>query len=75
MESNKFTTMADVPVIDLKQYLDDRDSDVPSDKTQELCKEVVSSLHKYGILIVRDPRVDFNDNKEYIDAMEKYFAQ
>jgi len=75
MESNKFTTMADVPVIDLKQYLDDRDSDVPSDKTQELCKEVVSSLHKYGILIVRDPRVDFNDNKEYIDAMEKYFTQ
>lgn len=30
-------------------------------------------LHKYGILIVKDPRVDEKDNNDYIDLMEKYF--
>ena len=35
------------------------------------CKKVAESLHKFGILIVRDPRVDHSDNDTYIDMMEK----
>lgn len=30
-------------------------------------------MHKYGILIVKDPRVDDKDNNDYIDQMEEYF--
>jgi hypothetical protein len=37
------------------------------------CKKVAESLHKYGIIIVRDPRVNHKDNDVYIDMMEKYF--
>jgi hypothetical protein len=37
------------------------------------CKKVAESLHKFGILIVRDPRVDHKDNDTYIDMMERYF--
>jgi len=39
------------------------------------CKKVAESLHKFGILIVRDPRVDHSDNDTYIDMMEKYFEK
>ena len=34
---------------------------------------MADSFHKYGILIVKDPRVNEQDNEEYIDLMEKYF--
>jgi hypothetical protein len=36
---------------------------------------VAECLHKFGILIVRDPRVDFQANEEYIDLMEDYFER
>lgn len=32
-------------------------------------------LHKYGILIWRDPRVNHSDNEEYLDMMEEYFEE
>jgi len=34
---------------------------------------VADSLHRFGVLVVRDPRVNHNDNEQYIDMMEKYF--
>jgi len=37
------------------------------------CKKVAHCLHKYGILIWRDPRVNEKDNEDYLDMMEKYF--
>ena len=44
-----------------------------SPECQQLCQQVIESLHKYGILIVRDPRAKEEDNNQYIDLMEKYF--
>ena len=32
-------------------------------------------FHKFGILIIRDPRVSMSDNEEYIDLMEDYFER
>jgi hypothetical protein len=71
MESkDKITTMDDLPVIDLSQYMG---QDVKSDQVKYLCNQVAESLHQNGILIIKDPRVDEHDNDEYIDMMEKYF--
>ena len=32
-------------------------------------------LHKHGICIIRDTRVDEKDNDAYIDLMEEYFEE
>ena len=61
------TEIEEVPVIDMKCFLE-RTGD-----WEKECKKVAQSLHRFGILIVRDPRVDHSHNSEYIDMMEKYF--
>jgi len=38
-------------------------------------KKVVESFHTYGIIIVRDSRVNEEDNMCFLDTMEKYFEQ
>lgn len=38
-----------------------------------MCKLVSHSLNKYGILIWRDPRIQEQDNEDYLDLMEDYF--
>lgn len=62
--------MDDVPCIDLTKYMG---QDQNSEEVQSLCKQVAESFHKYGILIIKDPRAVEEDNNEYIDLMEKYF--
>jgi len=43
----------DVPIVDLAKFMNE---DVETPEVQDLCKQVADSLHKYGILIVKDPR-------------------
>ena len=69
-EPQKVTQIEDVPVIDIEKYMG---KDENSDEVKSLCKQVAESLHKYGILIIKDPRAKQEDNDEYIDLMEKYF--
>lgn len=66
----KVQSIEDVPVIDFEQYIG---HDENSESVKDLCKLVAESFHKYGILIVRDPRAKEEDNDAYIDIMEKYF--
>ena len=70
MNKQEVTTMEDVPCIDLMEYMG---KDPKSEEVQSLCKQVAESFHKYGILIVKDPRAVEQDNSDYIDLMEKYF--
>ena len=58
-------TIEDIPIIDLDPYMNQGD--------QSSCHKVAESFHKYGICIIKDPRVNMQDNAEYIDLMEKYF--
>ena len=37
--------------------------------------KVAASLHKFGVLIVKDPRVNHSTNEEYIDMVEQYFEE
>ena len=45
-----------VPIVDVKPFL----TDGPSSKAD--CKVVTEALHKYGCLVIKDPRVDQKEN-------------
>ena len=59
----------EMPIIDVKTYLEK----LPG--WEDECKKVAHCLHKYGILVFRDPRAKESDNDEYIDLMEQYFKK
>src|SRR3954471_4159767 len=61
--------MSQFPVIDLANFLAKPDS--PADD----CKSIAHLLHQFGILIVRDPRVDPSLNGKFLDMMEQYYEQ
>jgi len=61
--------MASYPVIDLAGYLNQTSGfDVQ-------CKEIAQLLHRFGLLIVKDPRVDDKLNSNFLDMMEQYYDQ
>ena len=64
----------DIPVIDLDVYMNQAGSENFSDAAKAECKKVADCFHRYGIILIRDPRVNMRDNDEYIDLMENYFA-
>lgn len=66
----------DIPIIDIKMYLNAAENpDELSPQATIECQKVAECLHKYGILLIKDPRVDMKDNDEYLDMMEDYFEQ
>jgi hypothetical protein len=62
-------TFDDVPIIDVAAFLNKG----PNDNWEDECKKVADCLHRFGILIWRDPRVNEQDNEDYLDLMEQYF--
>lgn len=46
-----------------------------TDEVRVECQKVAECFHNFGILLIRDPRVDFQDNENYVDLMEDYFEQ
>ena len=61
--------LAEVPIIDVAAFLNKEDPIA----AEEQCKLVARSLHEFGILIWRDPRIHEQDNEDYLDMMEEYF--
>ena len=68
--NSEIITIEDLPVIEIEKYMGQTTDE---NEKQELCKLVAECFHKYGILIIKDPRAQQKDNAEYIDLMEKYF--
>ena len=64
-------SLSEVPIIDVRAFLNKED---PS-AAEEQCRLVAKSLHEFGILIWRDPRIEERDNEDYLDMMEEYFEQ
>ena len=56
----------------LKASQNEQFASLPDDARVE-CQKVAECFHKFGILLIKDPRVDFEDNENYIDMMEDYF--
>jgi len=61
--------MASFPVVDLADYLSQ------TGDFQAACKQIAHLLHQFGLLIVRDPRVDPSLNGKFLDMMEQYYDQ
>jgi len=38
------------------------------------CSKVSDAFHKYGVVVLRDPRVEESDNNTFLDMMERYFG-
>lgn len=63
-----------LPTFDLSLMLGP-EADRSSDRVQQLCRAVANCLRETGCLVVRDPRVKEEDNRAFLDMMERYFAQ
>lgn len=58
----------EVPTIDSQKFLE------RTEGWEEECQKVAESLHQFGIVILKDPRIQESDNTEYCEMMEKYFG-
>lgn len=61
--------MASYPVIDLSSYLH------KTGDWQSSCTEIAGLLRQFGMLIVKDERVDPALNTHFLDMMEQYYEQ
>jgi len=57
----------DIPTIDGHLYMNKLNG------WEKECEKVAESFHKYGMLKLRDPRVNETHNDNYIDLVERYF--
>lgn len=64
----------EIPVVDLSAWVGEREGGGATDRAEE-CKQLADALHRFGIVVVRDPRVSEVDNDVFLDQMEKYYAQ
>ncbi len=67
--SRYFSSALSVPIVDIKNFLTES-----GNYTQD-CKEVAQALHKYGCLIIKDPRVNVEQNNRFLDLMETFFQK
>jgi isopenicillin N synthase-like dioxygenase len=63
--------MDSVAIVDITKFIEnDKDESV-----QDLAKKIIKSFHETGILIIKDPRVNFEANEIFLNQMENYFNQ
>jgi len=71
-EQKSTEQLGDIPTIDLARFL----AKSPENEIwKEDCKAIAECLHKYGVLVVKDPRVPHHHNETFIDMMEKYYER
>lgn len=57
-----------IPIVDIEPFLQGK-------TCPEECKIVADSFYKFGCLIIKDPRVNQEQNSAFIDMMEKMFSK
>lgn len=62
-----------LPVVDFTSFLSIDNVEDPN--AAVLCKLIATCLRDTGCVVVRDPRVQVEDNEGFLDMMEKYFEQ
>lgn len=68
----KKNSILKLPVIEISAHFN---KSIDPETYANECKKVADALHKYGVAIVRDPRVDEKDNNTFLDMLERYFEQ
>lgn len=69
------TVTQNIPIIHLPSIIIKKSDGSFTERGMCECKKVIESLHKYGIIIVKDPRISAKDNDKFLDMMEFYFEQ
>lgn len=64
----------EIPVVDLTAWMGDQ-GDVNCDGRADDCQRLADALHRFGIVLVRDPRVSEVDNDKFLDQMETYYER
>ena len=64
--------LSDLPVVDLGPFISGRAS---SSEVASSSQQLADCLHRTGCLIVRDPRATGSDSNQFLDLVERYFAQ
>lgn len=60
----------DLPVIDFSLFFN---KDADPVRYEAECQKVAYSLHHYGLVVLKDPRVSESDNDIFLSMMERYF--
>ena len=82
-EKEKSMNVLDLPVVDLEAYLEYKNNNNNNNNNNEAipcsvlseAKKAAEGLHKYGLLVVRDPRASEEKNNEFLNMLERYFEQ
>lgn len=64
--SRSFSKALEITVVDTSSMLNGKPN-------AEQCRKVVEGFYKHGVIAIRDPRVDEEKNKEFLDLMQRYF--
>ena len=54
-------------IIDLTNYIKNNKISVSND--------ILEQFHKFGVIIVKDPRASEEDNDSFLDMLENYYQQ
>lgn len=58
-----------LPVIDVTNFLK------KNNNWQKDCQYVAQNLKKFGLILIKDPRINPGDNDRFLDLMETYFSK
>ncbi len=64
----KFSALK-VPIVDVEPFLKGQGN------CEQDCKTVAGALKKFGCLVIKDPRVNQQQNAVFLDMMEKFFSK
>ncbi len=62
-----FSSAISVPIVDVQSFLTE------SGNYAQDCKTVAKALEHYGCLIIKDPRVNADQNNKFLDMFEDFF--
>jgi len=58
-----------LPIVDISNFI------AHNSTNQTDCEHLAHYFNKYGLVVVRDPRVNQKQNDEFQDLMVRYFAK
>ena len=64
--SRGFNKSLGITVIDTSSMLSGRPN-------ADQCKKVVQGFYEHGVIAIKDPRVNEDKNKDFLDLMQRYF--
>jgi isopenicillin N synthase-like dioxygenase len=73
--SESESTTLELPEVDLGPLLALAPGSPPSAELLATARAATDALHRFGVLIVRDPRASAAANDKFLDLLELYFAQ